>query len=206
MNNKPGRRPPKGIFPSCDVQQICRAQSIRTHDACKNCAITPISLKTFIEKQGSRDDLYQLINKQCNNCMDLLTRIISCIGTQKNYSFEKVVLFIYKQFGDGNVSDRYIHGELENTLPSDGYHARMILEKLNLTCYKFDQNHSDMFTNIEDLIYCTRHTPILSVRTLKNIFKRYERNQRRKRKVNKISISDIKKKNFGTRKTFKQKN
>ena len=187
-----GRRPSKGAFPACPVHGICKAESIRTHDACKNCAISTMSLKSYLMKLGSTQTLYERINKNCNECMDLLTRIISCITHSKEYDFENVVLFIYKYFGHGNVANRYIDCELKAPRPSDPAHARMILEELGLTCYHFN-NTSLKCMYVEDLIFCKRHTPILSIHALQNMFKKYERSKRRKRKSASISISNIKK-------------
>ena len=187
-----GRRPSKGAFPACPVHGICKAESIRTHDACKNCAISTISLKSYLMKLGNSKSLYERINKNCNECMDLLTRIISCITHNKEYDFEYVVLFIYKYFAKGNVANRYVDCQLKAPRPSDPAHARMILEELGLTCYYFN-NTSLKCMYVEDLIFCKRHTPILSIHALQNMFKKYERSKRRKRKSASISISNIKK-------------
>lgn len=192
MENR-GRRPPKGSFPACPISGICRAQSVRTHTACKNCAVSKVSLATLLRKKGTNQELYEKINKQCNVCMDLLTRTIECLGeSHENPDFEKVVLLLYKIYGHGNVADMYAKGTPAAPRPTDQAHARMILEELGLTCYDFNTN-TEACTYIEDTIYCKRHTPILSVNALAKLCKKYERAQRRrKRKRNTMSISAIK--------------
>lgn len=189
-----GRRPPKGSFPACPSSGICRAESIRTHTACKNCAISNVSLATILKQKGTSHDLYNKINQNCNVCMDLLTRLIDSLHEpHNNPDFEKVVLLVYKLYGHGNVSDRYINATPAAPRPTDPAHARMILEELGLTCYDFNSNTTKCIY-IEDIIYCKRHTPVLTVNALDKLCKKYERAQRRrKRKRNStITISSIK--------------
>ena len=202
-----GRRPPKGSFPACPISGICRAQSVRTHTACKNCAVSSISLLSFLRKQGTNKELYEKITKHCNVCMDLLTRSIECLNeSHDDPNFEKIVLLLYKIYGHGNVSQRYIAVTPAAPRPSDMAHARMILEELGLTCYPFNSN-SEVCMYVEDLIYCKRHTPILSVNALTKICKKYERVRRnRKRKQGDINISRIKSLILQHEKQFKKDN
>lgn len=216
-----GRRPTDGSFPSCPATGICRAESVRNHSACRNCAQSDVSLCDYLSKRGTNAAILETIPERC---LDLLTRIVdSFCGDQASPDFEKVALMIYMAYGLGNVANRYLgcHSAdtsnnsnsgnnssnssnypsnsknkqkptIQSPVFSDPTHARMILSCLGLTCYKFD-NNSSTCRYIEDIIYCKRHTPILSVHMLKNLFQQYEKDRSRKRKASTaMSIIDIK--------------
>ena len=68
----------------------------------------------------------------------------------------------------------------------------MILEELGLTCYAFNAD-TDKCQYVEDLIYCKRHTPILSVNMLNKMCAKYERSRSRKRKFpSTLTVTEIK--------------
>lgn len=191
--NKQGRRPADGSFPACPTSGVCKAQSVRNHSACRNCALSDISLHDFLQKLGTSKDLFEKIKKNCNMCLDLLARVVdSYQGSQDQPDFEKVVLILYHTYGDGNIAPRYLGSPLKAPRPGDEAHARMILEELNLTCYKFN-NDTEKCQYVEDLIYCKRHTPILSINMLHKMCAKYERSRRRKRKFpSTLTITEIK--------------
>lgn len=169
-----GRRPADGSFPACPSSGICRAESIRTHGPCRNCALSNISLKTFLANIGSNNELLDKIRQTCPKCVDLLQRLIDGRdqpGTQPgNIDVSDIVLDIYAQFGDGNIARMYLTNQgVAAPRPADQAHARMILEALGLTCYLFNPE-SVKCQYIEDLIYCKRHTPVLTLRALDKLF------------------------------------
>lgn len=193
VENKGGRRPADGSFPACPKSGICRAQSVRNHSACRNCALSEVSLGGFLAKLGTSQELFAKVKTNCKVCMDLLARTVDSYGGEQDRpDFEKVALVLYCTYGKGNVAPRYLGKVLGAPRPGDGAHARMILEELNLTCYAFN-NDSDKCQYVEDLVYCKRHTPILSVNMLNRMCSRYERSQSRKRKYpSTLTISEIK--------------
>jgi hypothetical protein len=179
---KGGRRPADGSFPACPKTGVCKAQSVRNQSACRNCALSEISLHGYLAKRGTSTSLFDKIKENCSVCLDLLTRVVdSYQGIQEEPDFEKVVLTIYHTYGNGNVAPRYIGKPIEAPRPGDEAHARMILEELGLTCYTFNAN-TDKCQYVEDLIYCKRHTPILSINRLNKMCQRFEKNRHRKRK------------------------
>lgn len=205
--SKGGRRPSDGSFPLCPKSGICRAQSIRNHSACRNCALSDISLHDYITDLGTPEDLFMKIKQNCKPCLDLLTRVIdSYNGDQSNPNFEKIVFILFHFFGNGNISPKYLGKPLAAPRPSDAAHARMILEELKLTCYEFNAD-TDICEYIEDIIYCKRHTPILSVNVLNKMCTKYERNRNRKRKYpTSLTITDIKQCILNHEKNKRQKN
>jgi hypothetical protein len=190
-----GRRPADGSFPACPKSGICRAQSIRNHSACRNCALSDTSLQAFLRHQGTPAQLFEKLQKNCHVCLDLLTRVVdSCQEDQDQEApdFEKVALILYHYYGKGNVAPRYLGQALKAPRPGDQAHARMILEELHLTCYAFNFN-TEKCQYIEDLVYCKRHTPILSPNQLNKMCAKYERSRNRKRKYpSPVTISQIK--------------
>ena len=193
-----GRRPADGSFPACPKSGICRAQSIRNHSACRNCALSDTSLQAFLCHQGTSAQLFDKLQKNCHVCLDLLTRVVdSCQEedaqeAQDAPNFEKVALTLYHYYGKGNVAPRYLGQALKAPRPGDQAHARMILEELHLTCYAFNFN-TEKCQYIEDLVYCKRHTPILSPNQLNKMCAKYERGRNRKRKYpSPVTISQIK--------------
>jgi hypothetical protein len=190
-----GRRPADGSFPACPTSGICRAQSVRTQEPCKNCALTTTSLKEFIRHQGTDAAIYTNMKSQCSVCLDLLTRLVDARqGKQHAPCFEEIVLDIYHMFGQGNVAQLYLTQPIVAPRPGDEAHARMILEELGLSCYAFN-NNTEKCQYVEDIIYCKRHTPILSVNKLNKMCMKYEQSRNRKRKngeISKLSISHIK--------------
>lgn len=172
-----GRRPADGSFPACPTSGICKAQSVRTHEACRNCALTSVSLASLISKRGTDAEIYQQIKRDCPVCLDLLARLVDARHTthasQDAPPFAELALDIYHAFGNGNISQRYLGNALKAPRPGDEAHARMILEELGLTCYAFNPE-SDKCHYIEDYIYCKRHTPILTVQKLHQMCAKYE--------------------------------
>ena len=191
--NKGGRRPADGSFPACPKSGICRAQSVRNHSACRNCALSETSLQTFLVQRGTSQALFANIATNCAVCLDLLARVVDSFGgVQNEPDFEKVVLALYHAYGKGNIAPRYLGNTLEAPRPGDDAHARMILEELGLTCYRFNSD-TDKCQYVEDLIYCKRHTPILSVNILNKMCAKYERSRSRKRKYpSTLTITEIK--------------
>lgn len=169
-----GRRPRDGAFPMCPKSGICRAQSIRTESACRNCALSSVSLQHYLHILGPSDKLLQKIHANCPMCLDLLTRTIDSFGGDHHHpDFEKVVLALYHQYGGGNIAARYLGQPILAPHPGDQTHARMILEELHLTCYQFNFS-TEQCRHIEDLIYCKRHTPILTLTHLNELCQLYE--------------------------------
>lgn len=166
-----GRRPTDGSFPACPINGICRAQSVRTHEACRNCALSNISLEEFIQSQGTMSELRTKIPPEC---LDLLERLVDNRNkNQENPPFVDIVLDIYATFGKGCVDNLYLSKiPLQAPRPGDSAHARMILETLNLTCYEFNPE-SDKCKYIEDLIYCKRHTRVLTLPALNMEFQKF---------------------------------
>ena len=106
-NAQHGRRPPKGAFPACPESGICRAQSVRTHSACRNCAVSNVSLAAYLARYGTNKEKYQKIMMHHTVCGDLLTRVIESFqGSHDNPDFEKIVLILYAMFGKGNIASR----------------------------------------------------------------------------------------------------
>ena len=116
-------------------------------------------------------------------CGDLLTRVIECFqGNHDDPDFEKIVLILYTIFGKGNnIASRYLGTPLTSPRPQDQAHARMILEAFDLTCYAFNKE-SVKCMYIEDLIYCKRHTPVLTPWKLSQLCNAYVRKMKRHRK------------------------
>ena len=205
-----GRRPADGSFPACPMSGICKAQSIRTHEACKNCALTNESLEDAIAKQGTDRELKQKIVENCPECVDLLTRLVDARkGTQDAPCFHEIVLDIYHLFGGGNIAPRYLGKALQAPRPQDEAHARMIMEEVGFTCYQFNRESEKCFY-VEDYVYCKRHTPVFTMAKLKKCFTKFERMTNRKRKHNVgkgsyISISDIKEKILKHEKSMQEK-
>lgn len=177
-----GRRPPKGAFPACPESGICRAQSVRTHSACRNCAVSSVSLASYLGRYGTNKEKYQKIMIHHSVCGDLLTRVIDSFqGNHDNPDFEKIVLILYAMFGKGNVASRYVGDPLTAPRPQDQAHARMILEAFDLTCYAFN-NESLKCMYIEDIIYCKRHTPVLTPWKLSQLCNAFLRKRKRHQK------------------------
>jgi hypothetical protein len=182
---KPGAqygRPPKGAFPACPDSGICRAQSVRTHSACRNCAVSNMSLTEYLGRYGTNKEKYQNIMVKHVVCGDLLTRVIESFqGSHGDPNFEKIVLILYAMFGNGNIASRYLGTPLTAPRPQDQAHARMILEAFDLTCYAFN-NESVKCMYIEDIIYCKRHTPVLTPWKLSQLCNAYTRKRKRHQK------------------------
>jgi hypothetical protein len=165
-----GRRPTDGSFPACPEHGICRAQSIRTHEACRNCALSKISLKTFIQKQGTPIELLQKIPEEC---LDLFERLVQQRdGNQESPPFEQIILDIYFIFGKGHIAPIYQPKTEFKIRPGDHVHARLIMDGLKLTCHQFNKA-SLTCQYIEDLIYCKRHSHIYTISALNASFKRF---------------------------------
>lgn len=189
-----GRRPTDGSFPACPKSSVCRAKSVRNHSACRNCALSDTSLQDYlVTAVGSSSTIFDKIRQRAPVCLDLLARTVDSVGgSQAEPDFEKVVLMLYHTYGHGNVADMYLGKALSAPRPGDSAHARMILEEMGLTCYAFNHD-TDKCQYVEDLIYCKRHTPILSVPMLIRMCTKYERARRNKRKYpNAPTIVDIK--------------
>lgn len=165
----------------CPSQGICRAESVRTHAACRNCTTSHTSLESFLKKKGTDNELYIKIKQNCTPCLDLLTRLVdNRQGDQTSPPFADIVLDIYFQFGKGNIASRYLAPEtVPAPRPGDQAHARMILEELGLTCYVFNPS-SEKCLYLEDMIYCQRHTPIMSLHALDELMRAVTRRRKRK--------------------------
>jgi hypothetical protein len=143
--------------------------------------------------QGTNDEIYQRVKERCGMCLDLLARLVDARGgNHAEPCFHKLVLDVYALFGNGNIAERYLGTPPDSPRPGDEAHARMLLEELRLTCYAFNPN-TDKCRYIEDLIYCKRHTPILSVQKLIRMCTKYERAKKRKHpEAASVSITHIK--------------
>lgn len=171
-----GRRPVNGALPMCPTSGICRAMSVRTRSPCRNCAHTNVSLQTHLSRIGTPKELLRHVHDTCSECVDLLERLIDARqADQSNPPWSNIVLDIYALFGGGNVSDTYLASKpLTGKRPGDTAHARLLLETLNLTCRKFNVG-SQSCVYLEDILYCKRHIPALTMYKLESMIRKYRK-------------------------------
>lgn len=181
-----GRRPTDGSFPACPTSGVCQAESVRTHGPCRNCALSPISLQQYLAGRGTNQELAHKIQENCTECVDLWSRLVEARNAAyTNPPVAKIVLDIYHGFGKGDVAQLYLGTGVRAPRPQDQAHARMILEELGLTCYTFNKS-SDRCSYVEDLIYCRRHTPILSIHRLRQMCAKYDKQKLKRERNGKV--------------------